>query len=85
MFSYTKIGVNEWADANAILVLYPQAHATTLTELPPNLWLTRSLRQPGGLLELVGLQRRPPISDQEGRSDRRDLEDDPTARGEVGG
>ena len=25
---YAKIGVNEWADANAILVLYPQAHAT---------------------------------------------------------
>src|SRR5271157_5710075 len=35
---YTKIGVNEWADANAILVLYPQAHATTPSELPPNLW-----------------------------------------------
>ncbi len=35
---YTKIGVNEWADANAIVVLYPQAHATTPSELPPNLW-----------------------------------------------
>jgi poly(3-hydroxybutyrate) depolymerase len=35
---YTKIGVNEWADANNILVLYPQAHATTAAELPPNLW-----------------------------------------------
>jgi poly(3-hydroxybutyrate) depolymerase len=35
---YTRIGVNEWADANAILVLYPQAHATTPSELPPNLW-----------------------------------------------
>jgi hypothetical protein len=37
---YTKIGVNEWADANNILVLYPQAHATTPDELPPNLALT---------------------------------------------
>jgi hypothetical protein len=37
---YTKIGVNEWADANNILVLYPQAHATTPDELPPNLVLT---------------------------------------------
>ena len=35
---YTKIGVNEWADSNNILVLYPQAHATTPAELPPNLW-----------------------------------------------
>ena len=31
---YTKIGVNEWADSNRIVVLYPQAHATTVTELP---------------------------------------------------
>ena len=35
---YTKVGVNEWADSNAILVLYPQAHATTPAELPPDLW-----------------------------------------------
>ena len=26
---YTSIGVNEWADANNILVLYPQTHATS--------------------------------------------------------
>src|SRR5437660_7696671 len=32
---YTKIGVNEWADTNRILVLYPQAHATTVAELSP--------------------------------------------------
>jgi poly(3-hydroxybutyrate) depolymerase len=31
---YAKIGLNEWADANRIVVLYPQAHATTLSELP---------------------------------------------------
>src|ERR1700730_15428128 len=31
---YTKIGVNEWADTNRIIVLYPQAHATTVAELP---------------------------------------------------
>lgn len=31
---YTKVGVNEWADTNRIVVLYPQAHATTITELP---------------------------------------------------
>lgn len=30
---YTKVGLNEWADTNAILVLYPQAHATTVAEL----------------------------------------------------
>jgi poly(3-hydroxybutyrate) depolymerase len=30
---YTKIGVNEWADTNRIVVLYPQAHATTVSEL----------------------------------------------------
>ncbi len=35
---YTKIAVNEWADTNAILVLYPQAHATTAAELPAALW-----------------------------------------------
>ena len=32
---YTKIGLNEWADTNKIIVLYPQAHATTISELPP--------------------------------------------------
>jgi len=42
---YTKIGVNEWADANNILVLYPQAHATTPAELPPNLWADALLYQ----------------------------------------
>jgi poly(3-hydroxybutyrate) depolymerase len=30
---YTKIGVNEWADTNGIIVLYPQAHATTVSQL----------------------------------------------------
>jgi poly(3-hydroxybutyrate) depolymerase len=30
---YTKIGVNEWAATNRIVVLYPQAHATTVSEL----------------------------------------------------
>src|SRR5216683_1540026 len=30
---YTKIGVNEWADTNRIVVLYPQAHTTTVAEL----------------------------------------------------
>ena len=40
---YTKIGVNEWADVNNILVLYPQAHATTPGELPANLWATALL------------------------------------------
>jgi hypothetical protein len=37
---YTKIGVNEWADANKIVVLYPQAHATSLADLPPQEWST---------------------------------------------
>jgi poly(3-hydroxybutyrate) depolymerase len=37
---YTKIGVNEWADTNRIVVLYPQAHATSVAELPSDLWLT---------------------------------------------
>ena len=40
---YTRIGVNEWAEANAILVLYPQAHATTIAELPPGLGLDAAL------------------------------------------
>lgn len=31
---YTQVGVNEWADSNRIVVLYPQAHATTVSELP---------------------------------------------------
>ena len=31
---YTRIGVNEWADTNRIIVLYPQVHATTVAELP---------------------------------------------------
>jgi poly(3-hydroxybutyrate) depolymerase len=30
---YTRIGLNEWADTNRIVVLYPQAHATTVREL----------------------------------------------------
>lgn len=30
---YTKIGVNEWADTNHIVVLYPQAHAIKVAEL----------------------------------------------------
>jgi poly(3-hydroxybutyrate) depolymerase len=37
---YTKIGVNEWADANRIIVLYPQVHAITAIELPPDQWGT---------------------------------------------
>ncbi len=34
---YAHVGLNEWADANRIVVLYPQAHATTLSELPSGL------------------------------------------------
>jgi hypothetical protein len=30
---YRHIGVNEWADTNGIIVLYPQAHSTTVQEL----------------------------------------------------
>lgn len=30
---YTRIGVNEWADTNRIIVVYPQVHATTVSEL----------------------------------------------------
>ena len=30
---YTSIGMNEWADSNRIVVLYPQAHSVTFTEL----------------------------------------------------
>jgi poly(3-hydroxybutyrate) depolymerase len=30
---YTKVGINEWADTNGIMVVYPQAHATTVSEL----------------------------------------------------
>lgn len=46
---YTKIGVNQWADTNNIVVLYPQAHATTPAELPPNLWASALIyANPGG-------------------------------------
>ena len=34
---YAHAGLNEWADANRIVILYPQAHATTLFELPSGL------------------------------------------------
>ena len=34
---YGKIGLNEWADTNRIVVLYPQAHATNLSEAPAQL------------------------------------------------
>jgi poly(3-hydroxybutyrate) depolymerase len=44
----TRIGLNELADTNGIVVLYPQAHATTLMELPP-------------LLRLQGLQATNPL------------------------
>ena len=30
---YTRIGINEWADTDRIVVVYPQAHATTVSEL----------------------------------------------------
>ena len=40
---YTKIGVNEWANSNRIVVLYPQAHATTVAELPPQAGLTAAI------------------------------------------
>jgi hypothetical protein len=36
----TRNGLNESADSNRIIVLYPQAHATTVAELPSSLWLT---------------------------------------------
>ncbi len=45
----TGIGLNEWADANRILVLYPQAHATSMADLPPSLYLTGAQNiNPGG-------------------------------------
>ncbi len=37
---YTRIGLNELAEANQIVVLYLQAHAPNLSEIPSNLWLT---------------------------------------------
>ena len=40
---YRKIGLDEWADANSILVLYPQAHATTAAELPAGLGMAASI------------------------------------------
>jgi poly(3-hydroxybutyrate) depolymerase len=30
---YMRVGLNEWADTNRIIVLYPQAHATTVSQL----------------------------------------------------
>jgi poly(3-hydroxybutyrate) depolymerase len=37
---YTKIGVNEWADSNRLVVLYPQAHATSVSELSSQSFLS---------------------------------------------
>ena len=34
---YAHVGLNEWANSNRIVVLYPQAHATTLSEMPSGL------------------------------------------------
>lgn len=45
---YTKIGVNEWADTNGIVVLYPQAHATTVADLSPQKALTPFNANPYG-------------------------------------
>jgi poly(3-hydroxybutyrate) depolymerase len=30
---YTSVGLNDWADSNRIIVLYPQAHATDVSQL----------------------------------------------------
>lgn len=45
---YTRIGVNEWADSNRIVVLYPQAHATTVSELPAQNALSLANTNPNG-------------------------------------
>ncbi len=46
---YDRIGLNEWADSNRLVVLYPQAHATTLPELPSSLLRSGPLGlNPGG-------------------------------------
>ena len=45
---YTKIGVNEWADTNRIIVLYPQAHATTVSELAAQNFLSLLNTNPQG-------------------------------------
>ena len=45
---YTKIGVNEWADTNGIVVLYPQAHATTVADLSTQNALTLFNTNPNG-------------------------------------
>ena len=45
---YTKIGVNEWADTNRIMVLYPQAHATTVSDFPSQNALSAFNTNPNG-------------------------------------
>jgi poly(3-hydroxybutyrate) depolymerase len=45
---YTKVGVNEWADTNRIIVLYPQAHATTVAELASQNFLSLLNTNPQG-------------------------------------
>ena len=40
--------VNEWADANRIIVLYPQAHATTVAELTAQNFLSPLNTNPQG-------------------------------------
>ena len=49
---YSRIGVNEWADSNGIIVLYPQAHATKPEEIPPNLG-TRTAAGTGGAMPTI--------------------------------
>ena len=42
---YTTIGMNEWADSNRIVVLYPQAHSVQRADLDaayPNRWFRNS-------------------------------------------
>src|SRR5712671_5148010 len=45
---YTKIGVSEWADTNRIVVLYPQAHATSVSELSSQDFLSLFNTNPEG-------------------------------------
>ena len=81
---YKNIGVNEWADANNILVLYPQAQCDDALRIAAQpLGDGARQRQSRGVLELVGLQRRPAVPDEEGGSGDGFMEDDPAHRGKI--
>ena len=72
---YRHVGVNEWADTNRIVVLYPQARTVSTTAFNPPRLHRWQQHQSGRLLELVGLWLRQALPVQGRRPGQRDLVD----------